>query len=321
MTEPLVKVRGLTKHYQVKKGFFGKNVGTVRAVDGIDLTVNPGETLGLVGESGCGKSTTGRLLLRLIEPDQGDIWVNGQNLRELRPEPLRKMRKEMQMVFQDPYASLNPRLTVEEIISEPLRTHGNYTSKDRFQRVQNLLETVGLSKRHIRLYPHEFSGGQRQRIGIARALAMNPKLIIADEPVAALDVSIQAQVLNLLADLQKEFDLTYIFIAHDLSVVQYISDWVAVMYLGKIVEVASSEELYLRPKHPYTQALMSAIPIADPTLKRERILLSGDVPSPMNPPSGCRFHTRCPFAEPRCKEEDPIMKTLENSHQVACHLI
>lgn len=321
MTQPLIEVKGLTKHYQVKKGLFGKKVGVVRAVDGIDLMVNTGETLGLVGESGCGKSTTGRLLLRLIEADQGEIFFNGSNIRDLPSEPLRKMRREMQMVFQDPYASLNPRLPIAEIIGEPLRTHDISSSKERLERVKSLLEVVGLSKRHLNRYPHEFSGGQRQRIGIARALALNPKLIIADEPVAALDVSIQAQVLNLMVDLQQEFNLTYIFIAHDLSVVQYISNRVAVMYLGKIVEVASSEELYLRPKHPYTQALLSAIPMPDPSLKRERILLSGDVPSPMNPPSGCRFHTRCPYVVERCRQEEPELKVMEGRHQVACHLV
>ncbi|WP_019415775.1 ABC transporter ATP-binding protein [Paenisporosarcina sp. TG20] len=317
----LLKVNDLKKYFEVNKGLFGRQKSVVKAVDGINLDVIEGETIGLVGESGCGKSTTGRLLLRLIEADQGEIIYKGQDLRKLDNESLRKTRKDMQMVFQDPYGSLNPRLSVGEIIREPLRTHFNMNKEEQQKRVKELLDVVGLNQRYINRYPHEFSGGQRQRIGIARALALNPKLIIADEPVAALDVSIQAQVLNLLKDLQKDLNLTYIFIAHDLSVVQYISDRVAVMYLGKIVEIANSETLYKNPQHPYTKALLSSIPVPDPTVKRERILLEGDVPSPLNPPSGCSFHTRCPFAEQRCKEETPSLLTVADQHKVACHLV
>lgn len=319
--KPLLEVKNLVKHFPITKGIiFSKQVGAVKAVDGISFTVNRGETLGLVGESGCGKTTTGRVILRLIEPTSGEVWFDGKNVPELRKDELRELRKDMQIIFQDPYASLNPRMTVGDIIAEPLHIHGLAKGKEREKRVQKLLDVVGLSSFHARRFPHEFSGGQRQRIGIARALAVNPKLIICDEPVSALDVSIQAQVINLLQDLQKEFGLTYLFIAHDLSVVKHISDRVAVMYLGKIMELADKERLYANPKHPYTQALLSAIPIADPTVKKERIILKGDVPSPINPPSGCRFHTRCPYAMDICKQVEPEFIDTGDGHFVACHL-
>ena len=319
--KPLLEVKNLVKHFPITKGIiFSKQVGAVKAVDGISFTVNRGETLGLVGESGCGKTTTGRVILRLIEPTSGEVWFDGKNVPERRKADLPELRKDMQIIFQDPYASLNPRMTVGDIIAEPLHIHGLAKGKEREKRVQKLLDVVGLSSFHARRFPHEFSGGQRQRIGIARALAVNPKLIICDEPVSALDVSIQAQVINLLQDLQKEFGLTYLFIAHDLSVVKHISDRVAVMYLGKIVELADKERLYANPKHPYTQALLSAIPIADPTVKKERIILKGDVPSPINPPSGCRFHTRCPYAMDICKQVEPEFIDTGDGHFVACHL-
>lgn len=317
----LLEVKNLRKHFPIKGGFFGKQVGAVKAVDGLNFDIQHGETLGMVGESGCGKSTTGRLILRLIEPTEGEVKFEGQDILKLNKNEMRDMRKDMQIIFQDPYASLNPRMTVGDIIAEALQIHkmGN-TRQERDQRVMQLLEQVGLTSSHARRYPHEFSGGQRQRIGIARALAVNPKLIIADEPVSALDVSIQAQVINLLQDLQKDLGLTYLFIAHDLSVVKHISDRVAVMYLGKMVELAAKDELYANPKHPYTQALLSAIPIADPTVKQERIILDGDVPSPINPPSGCRFHTRCRYAKEICKQEDPVFQDTGDGHFVACHL-
>lgn len=319
--KPLLEVKNLVKHFPITKGIiFSKQVGAVKAVDGISFTVNRGETLGLVGESGCGKTTTGRVILRLIEPTSGEVLFDGKNVPELSKEELRELRRDMQIIFQDPYASLNPRMTVADIVGEPLHIHGLAKGKEREKRVQELLDVVGLSSFHARRFPHEFSGGQRQRIGIARALAVNPKLIICDEPVSALDVSIQAQVINLLQDLQKEFGLTYLFIAHDLSVVKHISDRVAVMYLGKIVELADKDRLYANPKHPYTQALLSAIPIADPTVKKERIILKGDVPSPINPPSGCRFHTRCPYAMDICQTQEPDFVDTGDGHFVACHL-
>lgn len=321
-TAPLLEVRNLVKHFPITKGIiFSKQVGAVKAVDGVSFTINRGETLGLVGESGCGKSTTGRLILRLIEATSGEVIFEGRNILKLGREEMRELRRDMQIIFQDPYASLNPRMTVGDIIGEPLHIHGIARGKEKDRRVRELLEVVGLASYHARRYPHEFSGGQRQRIGVARALAVNPKIIVCDEPVSALDVSIQAQVINLLQDLQEEFGLTYLFIAHDLSVVKHISDRVAVMYLGKIVELAEKDELYDNPLHPYTKALLSAIPIPDPTLKRERIILEGDVPSPINPPPGCRFHTRCPVAQEVCKEKDPAFEEVRPGHFTACHLV
>ncbi|MBH9966849.1 ABC transporter ATP-binding protein [[Bacillus] enclensis] len=320
MTEPLLKVENLKKHFPITGGILGRPVSSVKAVDGVSFTVNKGETLGIVGESGCGKSTTGRMLMRLIDPSEGKVTFEDRELTSLSNSEMRKIRREIQMVFQDPYASLNPRHTVEKILEEPLKVHGMGSAKERRERVHELLNIVGLSSYHAKRYPHQFSGGQRQRIGIARALMTKPKLIIADEPVSALDVSIQSQVLNLMQDLQKEFELTYIFIAHDLGVVRHISDRVGVMYLGKMVELSDSENLYEKPLHPYTQALLSAVPIPDPDFKRETQLLQGDIPSPSNPPSGCTFHTRCPFATDVCKEKVPEFKEHQPGHYVACHL-
>ncbi|MGE5571497.1 MAG: ABC transporter ATP-binding protein [Bacteroidota bacterium] len=320
MGEVLLEVKDLVKHFPITKGIVvSKKVGSVKAVDGVSFHINRGETLGLVGESGCGKSTTGRLILRLIEATSGEIVFEGKNVLKLGREEMRELRKDMQIIFQDPYASLNPRMTVGDIIGEPMEIHRIARGKERDKRVRELLEVVGLSQLHAKRYPHEFSGGQRQRIGVARALAVNPKLIICDEPVSALDVSIQAQVINLLQDLQREFGLTYLFIAHDLSVVKHISDRVAVMYLGKIVELAAKHELYNNPQHPYTEALLSAVPIPDPTKKKQRIILEGDVPSPINPPSGCRFHTRCRYAQDICSAEDPAFVDIGDNHFVACH--
>jgi oligopeptide transport system ATP-binding protein len=318
--ETLLEVKHLKKHFPIKGGVFSKTIGYVYAVDDISFTLNTGETLGLVGESGCGKSTTGRTILRLIEPTAGEIHFEGRSITTLEKGDMRALRREMQIIFQDPYASLNPRMTVGSIIGEPLEIHKIAKGAEKEERVASLLEKVGLRAEDMRKYPHEFSGGQRQRIGIARALALNPKLIVCDEPVSALDVSIQAQVINLLDDLQKDLGLSYLFIAHNLNVVEHISDRVAVMYLGKIVELASDTELYSNPQHPYTEALLSAVPIPDPTVKKKRIILEGDVPSPINPPSGCHFHTRCRYKEKICEEVEPEFKDIGGGHWVACHL-
>lgn len=317
----LLQVRHLSKSFPIRKGLFGKEVGAVRAVDDVSFEVKKGETLGLVGESGCGKSTTGRAIMRLIEPTAGEIIFDDTSLLNLPAEEMRKIRREIQMVFQDPFASLNPRQKIGSILEEPLKVHGLGTSEERKEQVQELLRVVGLDQSHIRRYPHQFSGGQRQRIGIARALSTKPKLIIADEPVSALDVSVQSQVLNLMADLQEQFELTYIFIAHDLSVVKHISDRVGVMYLGRMVELTGRDELYQKPLHPYTQALLSAVPLPDPDMNRERIILHGDVPNPADPPQGCAFHPRCPHVMDVCKEVRPEFKNYGPDHWVACHLL
>jgi oligopeptide transport system ATP-binding protein len=316
---PLLEVKHLKKHFPIKGGVFSKTIGYVYAVDDINFTLEKGETLGLVGESGCGKSTTGRTILRLIEPTDGAIYFEGQDITNLDKSAMRALRREMQIIFQDPYASLNPRMTVGSIIGEPLEIHKIAKGAEKEERVASLLQKVGLRAEDMRKYPHEFSGGQRQRIGIARALALNPKLIVCDEPVSALDVSIQAQVINLLEDLQAEFGLSYLFIAHNLNVVEHISNRVAVMYLGQIVELASDEELYRNPQHPYTEALLSAVPIPDPTVKKKRIILEGDVPSPINPPKGCHFHTRCMYKDKICEEVEPEFKDIGGGHWVACH--
>ena len=320
MTEPLLQLDGVTKHYPVKKGIvLQRQVGSVRAVDGIGFTLMPGETLALVGESGCGKSTTARLAMRLIEPTNGTIRYDGQDVTTASKAGLRKMRREVQIVFQDPYASLNPRMTVAELLAEPMLVHGIGDAASRRERVRELLRLVDLAPHHAASYPHEFSGGQRQRIGIARALSASPRLIVCDEPVSALDVSIQAQIVNLLKDLQKDFGLSYLFISHGLAVVKHMADRVAVMYLGEIVEMADKTSLYGDPRHPYTQALLAAAPEPDPTQRGGRNTLAGDVPSPLNPPSGCRFHTRCAHAESRCKLEAPPLREVLPGHRVACH--
>ena len=317
--ETLLEVSNLKKYFPIKGGVFSRTIGFVYAVDDVSFTVDKGETLGLVGESGCGKSTTGRSILRLIEPTDGKVTFEGQDVTALDKNAMRSLRREMQIIFQDPYASLNPRMTVGSIIGEPLEIHRIARGSEKTERVASLLQKVGLRAEDMRKYPHEFSGGQRQRIGIARALALNHKLIVCDEPVSALDVSIQAQVINLLEDLQEEFGLSYLFIAHNLNVVEHISDRVAVMYLGQIVELASDTDLYNNPQHPYTEALLSAVPIPDPTVKKKRIILEGDVPSPIDPPSGCHFHTRCMYKEKICEEEAPEFKHIGGGHWVACH--
>jgi oligopeptide transport system ATP-binding protein len=322
MKAPLLKVENLVKHFPIKGGILGRVVDKVHAVDGVSFELAAGETLGVVGESGCGKSTTGRCILRLIEPTSGKVSFEGQDVTAMDAQALRGMARHMQIIFQDPYASLNPRMTVAAIVGEALTIHKlTKTPAEYHDRIVELLETVGLRADHMQRYPHEFSGGQRQRVGIARALAVSPKLIVCDEAVSALDVSIQAQVINLLEDLQAKFDLTYMFIAHDLSVVEHISDRVAVMYLGRIVEIAPANALYTGPRHPYTEALLSAVPIPDPKVKRKRIMLQGDVPSPIHPPPGCHFHTRCPIAQKGlCDSQAPALKRVGEGHEVACHL-
>ena len=315
----LLSVKDLKKYFPITGGLMGGVVGNVHAVDGVSFDIARGETLGLVGESGCGKTTTGRAVLRLVEPTSGVVEFEGQNILRMGPKDMRSVRKQMQIIFQDPFGSLNPRMSVGQIIQEPLVIHGVGTRAERDARVKELLDVVGLASYHMRRFPHEFSGGQRQRIGIARALALNPKLIVADEPVSALDVSIQSQILNLLEDLQREFGLTYLFIAHGLNVIRHISDRVGVMYLGKMVELAEASEIYRKPLHPYTEALFSAIPVPNPQAQRSRIVLQGDVPSPVHPPSGCRFHTRCPIAQERCQREAPAWKESSPGHFVACH--
>jgi oligopeptide/dipeptide ABC transporter ATP-binding protein len=320
MSEVLLEVKGLKKYFPIKSGFFRKTVGHVKAVDGVSFTVKAGETLGIVGESGCGKSTMGRMVMRVLEPTEGSIIFGGQDIAKMSPASLRKLRKDFQMVFQDPYSSLNQKMTVHDVIAEPFHIHGSKSKADIDKEVVRLLETVGLRAGDRFRHPHEFSGGQRQRIGIARALALNPKLIVADEAVSALDVSIQSQILNLMVDLKREYNLSYIFISHNLAVVKHISDRVGVMYLGNLVEIASKTSLFQKPLHPYTEALLSAAPEPKRNVRRERIVLQGDVPSPANPPKGCPFHTRCPKAFDRCSAERPVLKEVMPDHQVACFL-
>ena len=317
---PVIEVEGLKKHFPIKKGLLRRAAGHVYAVDGVGFTINEGETLGLVGESGCGKSTVARTVLRLIEPTEGTIRLNGHDISKLGKSAMRPHRRQMQIIFQDPFSSLNPRMSAGDIVGEPFKVHGIAHGKDKEERVAELFDQVGLRRAQMRAYPHEFSGGQRQRICIARALTLNPTLIVGDEPVSALDVSIQAQVINLMMDLQREKNLSYLFIAHDLAVVEHISHRIAVMYLGKIVEYADKETLFTNPLHPYTEALLAAVPVPNPRLKREKRLLQGDVPSPVNPPPGCTFHTRCPYAEARCREAVPALREVSLGHKVACHL-
>ena len=317
---PLLSVKDLVKHFPVRKGLLQRTVGQVHAVDGISFDIAAGETLGLVGESGCGKSTAGKAILRLIEPTAGEIRISGARIDGLSRHQMRPYRRQLQVVFQDPYSSLNPRLRIRDIIAEPLVNYGVSGRRERENRVAGLAFKVGLREDALDRFPHEFSGGQRQRIGIARALALNPHLIVCDEPVSALDVSVQAQVINLLGDLQREYGLSYLFIAHDLAVVEHISHRIAVMYLGRIVEIADKAALFARPQHPYTEALLSAVPVPDPEAARKRIILKGDVPSPITPPSGCRFHTRCPYAAARCSTDEPKMREVFPGHHVACHL-
>lgn len=316
--EPLLRIEGLKTYYPIKRGLLSRTVGNVKAVDDISLELYPGETLGLVGESGCGKSTIGRSIIRLENPTSGKIWFEGQDITKSTMLDLRRERTKMQMIFQDPYSSLNPRMRVQELLAEPMRVHGLATGAELETRIDHLLDTVGIPRSYKQRFPHEFSGGQRQRIGIARALSLNPKLIVCDEPVSALDVSIQAQILNLLKELQRELGLTYLFIAHGLGAVKYISTRIAVMYLGKVVEIGTKEQIFANPRHPYTQALLNAYPVPDPRKRgQERIVLQGDVPSPASPPSGCRFHTRCVYAQALCKEQEPLLQGEE--HAVACH--
>ncbi len=318
---PLLSVNNLKKYFPIRRGVLSRVAAYVKAVDDISFDINRGETFGLVGESGCGKTTAGRAVLRLLEPDAGTIRFDGIDLLALGPQELRHRRRDMQIIFQDPYASLNPRMTIRSIVGEPFVIHGIAGGSEKDDQVANLLKTVGLDPSVMNRYPHEFSGGQRQRIGIARALALRPKLIVADEPVSALDVSIQAQIINLLADLQEQFGLTYFFISHAIPVIEHISTRIGVMYLGKLVEVGTSAQICLAPRHPYTQALLSAVPIPDPAAKKQRIVLTGDVPTPINPPTGCRFHTRCPIAVERCKIEEPPLRKLEDGRDAACHLV
>ena len=320
MAEPVLEVTGLKKHFPVKKGILRRTVGQVLAVDGVSFAIDPGETLGLVGESGCGKTTVGRTILRLIEPTEGTIRLEGQDITRLGKSEMRPHRRQMQIIFQDPFSSLNPRMRAGDIVAEPLKVHGEANREVRRQRVAALFDRVGLRAAQMDAFPHQFSGGQRQRIGVARALALNPRLIVADEPVSALDVSIQAQVINLLMDLQRDLRLSYLFISHNLAVVEHISHRVAVMYLGRLVEYADKTTLFTRPLHPYTEALLAAVPVPDPATRREKIVVQGDVPSPLRPPPGCHFHTRCRYAEARCRTEVPALREIEPGHFAACHL-
>ncbi len=321
MTEAIIKLENIKKYFPIRGGIFSRVIGNIKAVDDVSLVINRGETLGLVGESGCGKSTLGRTILKLLEPTGGKVFYKEYDIFNTDKEELRNLRREIQIIFQDPYSSLNPRLNVGEIVGESLHIHGLATGKDKQEKVEYMLEVCGLAPHHSRRYPHEFSGGQRQRIGIARALALNPVFVVADEPISSLDVSIQAQIVNLMEDLQDKFGLTYLFISHDLSMVRHIADNVAVMYLGKVVEKCSKKELYDNPLHPYTQALLSAVPVMDPDAKSKRIILTGDVPSPANPPRGCNFHPRCRYAVDLCRNEEPELKEINTGHLVSCHLV